>query len=184
MSSSFTLSETTTFTLTHARHMAAKVATDLKRLQRLYGSPTDVAIVDYEAEVIELLKAGYLGTLTVGFRRDDWIEPTLKYTARDLAGAAADDDDPGRIRPGANIDGASFYNYLTYSSAQMVPLPGSTSLGRRRLLLVIRTFRVEHAIDQMVDGRLLAPMSSAIGIVGTTRGILLSGREHRSATVP
>jgi len=118
MSSSFTITETTTFTLTHAKHMAAKVATDLKRLQRLYGSPRDSDIANYETEAIELLKAGYLGTLTVGFRRDgDWIEPTLKYTARDLAGAAADDDDPGRIRPGADIEGASFYNYLTYSSA-------------------------------------------------------------------
>jgi hypothetical protein len=118
MSSSFTITDTITFTLTHAKHMAAKVATDLKRLQRLYGSPSDPAIAYCEAEVIELLKAGYLGTLTVGFRRDDhWIEPTVRYTARDLAGGVADDDDPGRIKPGANIDGASFYNYLTYSSA-------------------------------------------------------------------
>ena len=39
MSYSYTLSETRTFTVTHARHMAAKVATDLKRMQRLYGSP-------------------------------------------------------------------------------------------------------------------------------------------------
>lgn len=118
MSYSYTLSETTTFTLTHAKHMAAKVATDLKRLQRLYGSPSDTNIGNYEVEVIELLKAGYLGTLTLGFKRDGlWIEPTLRYTARDLAGIAADDDDPGRIRPGANITGATFYNYLTYSAA-------------------------------------------------------------------
>ena len=118
MSSSFAITESFTFTLTHAKHMAAKVATDLKRLQRLYGSPSDTAIADFETEVIELLKSGYLGALTVGFRRDDdWIEPTVRYTARDLAGGLADDDDPGRIKPGANIDGASFYNYLTYSLA-------------------------------------------------------------------
>jgi hypothetical protein len=66
--------------------------------------------------VIELLKDGFLGTLTVGFRRDGhWVEPTLRYTARDLAGAAANDDDPGRLRPGADVEGANFYNYLTYS---------------------------------------------------------------------
>jgi hypothetical protein len=118
MSYSFTESESTTFTVTHARHMAAKVATDLKRLQRLYGPPSDNAIADYENEVIELLKAGYLGTVTYGFRREGkWIEPTLRYTARDLAGFAANDDDPGRIRPGANISNASFYSYLTYSAA-------------------------------------------------------------------
>lgn len=118
MSYSYTLTETTTFTLTHAKHMAAKVATDLKRLQRLYNLPSDDSIAKYETEVTELLKAGYLGTLTLGFKRDDqWIEPTLRYTARDLAGMSANDDDPGRIRPGANITGASFYSYLTYSAA-------------------------------------------------------------------
>src|SRR5262249_39454196 len=56
--------------------------------------------------------------ITYGFRRGDrWIEPTLKYTARDLADGSANDDDPGKIRPGANIEGASFESYLTYSEA-------------------------------------------------------------------
>jgi hypothetical protein len=120
MSYSLTISEseTATFTVTHARHMAAKVATDLKRMQRLYGRPYDIDIAHYEAEVIELLKEGYLGTVTYGWRRGgNWIEPTIRYTARDLIGVAANDDDPGRIRPGANIGDASFYSYLTYSAA-------------------------------------------------------------------
>jgi hypothetical protein len=98
--------------------MAAKVATDLKRMQRLYGQPSDAAIANYEAEVIALLKKGYLGSVSYGYYREDkWIEPTLRYTARDLVGDAANDDDPGRIRAGADISGASFYSYLTYSSA-------------------------------------------------------------------
>ncbi len=118
MSYSFTLTETTTFTVTHARHMAAKVATDLKRMQRFYGWPSDNDIADYESEIIALLKGGYLREVTYGFQCDGkWIEPTLQYTARDLAGASANDDDPGRIRPGASISGASFYSYLTYSAA-------------------------------------------------------------------
>lgn len=118
MSYSFAVTASRSFTETHAKHMAAKVATDLKRMQRLYGQPSDAAIASYEAEVIHLLKKGYLGTVTYGFYRDDkWIEPTLRYTARDLAGDAANDDDPGRIRPGANISGATFYSYLTYSPA-------------------------------------------------------------------
>lgn len=116
MSYSYTFSETTSFTVTHAKHMAAKVATDLKRLQRLYGMPSDNSISDYEAEVIELLKGGYLQQVTYGYKRDGkWIEPTLKYTAHDLARASADDDDPGRIRPGADISGASFASFLTYN---------------------------------------------------------------------
>ncbi len=115
MSYSLTVSESTTFTVTHARHMAAKVATDLKRMQRLYGSPSDRKIADYETEAIALMKAGYLNYVWYGFKRNGhWIEPTLKYTAQDLYGGAVDDD-PGRIRPGADIAGASFYSYLTYS---------------------------------------------------------------------
>jgi hypothetical protein len=118
MTSSYTISEATTFTVTHAKHMASKFAADLKRMQRFYDYPDDISIANYEIEVIELLKYGYFGTLTVGFKRDNkWIEPTLQYKARDLSNVAANDDDPGRLKPGANIDGALFYNYLTYSAA-------------------------------------------------------------------
>ncbi|WP_341023874.1 hypothetical protein [Brevundimonas diminuta] len=118
MSSSYSYTESTTFTVTHARHMAAKVATDLKRIQRYYGLPSDADIASYETEVVELLKAGYLGTVSYGFERDgQWIEPTLRYTAQDLAGGSANDDDPGKLRASANVSGASFYSYLTYSPA-------------------------------------------------------------------
>ena len=118
MSDSYSYTESRTFTVTHARHMAAKVATDLKRMQRFYGKPSDENIADYESEATEMLRAGYLDTVTYGFKRDGkWIEPTLRYTARDLAGASANDDDPGRIRPGADISGASFYSYMTYTAA-------------------------------------------------------------------
>ena len=118
MSYSYTIAETTTFALSHARHIGAKVATDLKRMQRFYGEPSDSDIADYETEVTELLRAGYIGTVIYGFRRNAlWIVPTLRYTARDLAGASANDDDPGSIRPRENIEDASFGSYLTYSES-------------------------------------------------------------------
>lgn len=116
MSSSFAFTESQSFTLTHARHIAAKVATDLKRIQRLYGRPSDVSIADYEEEVIVLLRHGYLKTVGYGFKRNGrWIEPSVHYTATELG--VSNDDDPGRIRPGADFAGASFYSYLTYSEA-------------------------------------------------------------------
>ena len=99
MTGSYTQSSTSTFTITHARHMAAKLAADLKRMQRFYGAPSDDRIAAYETEVVELLKAGYLDTVTYGFKRgDNWIEPTLRYTAKDLAGMSGIDDDPGKLR--------------------------------------------------------------------------------------
>ena len=39
-------------------HIAAKVATDLKRMQRFYGKPSDERIAAYEAEATEFLKEG------------------------------------------------------------------------------------------------------------------------------
>jgi hypothetical protein len=113
-----TYSQNTTFTIVHARHIAAKLATDLKRMQRLYDVPSDSDIADYQAEAIELLRGGYLSTVAYGFRRNaDWIEPTLKYTARDLLNSSGTDDDPGGVRPKLDVTGASFYSFLTYSSA-------------------------------------------------------------------
>lgn len=121
MSISYTIAQTASFTVTHARHMAAKVAADLKRLQRFYGKPSNSQIADYEAEIIALLKGRYLLEVTYGFKRNGkWIEPALRYTARDLAGASANDDDPGRVRPGANTTGASFYSFLKYNAAWSV----------------------------------------------------------------
>jgi hypothetical protein len=115
MSSTYSISES--FTVTHARHIAAKVATDLLRMQRFYGHPSTSDIAEYETEIIEFLKAGNLSTVTYGFKRDgNWIVPTLRYTAQELAGDGPDDD-PGRIKPGADISNASFYSYLTYSPA-------------------------------------------------------------------
>ncbi len=116
MSATYSTIETQLFTIIHARHIAAKVATDLKRVQRLYGEPSDQDIADYEKEAIELLKAGMLGKISYGYHRNGlWIEPTLTYTAKDLIGISDGDDDPGRILPGANVEGARFYSYLTYA---------------------------------------------------------------------
>ncbi|WP_024540134.1 HORMA-1 domain-containing protein [Comamonas badia] len=152
--SSYTITESTTFTVTHARHMASKVSADLKRMQRFYGHPSDSDITNYENEVIELLKAGYFGTLTIGFLRGgQWIEPTLRYTARDLAGMAASDDDPGRVLPGRDISGATFHNYMTYSAAWDALLEGERDAFKRRMPFY-RTGMAQPAVDgYMVDDK-------------------------------
>jgi hypothetical protein len=118
MSSSFAITESSSYTIVHARHKAAKVAADLKRLQRHYGKPDDPLIEKYEQELIALLRAGYLGTVKYGFYRNGrFIEPTLHYDAKDLYGAASADDDPGQVRPWADVSGADFHSYLTYSAS-------------------------------------------------------------------
>jgi hypothetical protein len=159
MSYSHTVTETTTFTITDARHMASKVSADLKRMQRFYGWPSDVQIADYEQEVVELLKAGYLRTITYGFQRGgNWIEPALRYTARDLAGAAANDDDPGRVKPGADISGAIFYNFLTYSSLWLTLTDAQRDAFERRM-----PFRRTTGNEPGISGYLEADRSYSAG---------------------
>lgn len=162
--SSYTITESVTFTVTHARHMAAKVSADLKRMQRFYGYPSDSDIASYESEVTELLKAGYLGTLTVGFKRNDqWIEPTLRYTARDLAGMAANDDDPGRVLPGRDVSGATFYNYLTYSTSWDA-LSASERDSFKRRMPFYRTNATQPTVNgYLVDDKTYSAGGYALG---------------------
>ena len=116
--SSITYSESTSFTLTHAKYLSSKVATDLKRIQRFYPRPTDAEIANYESELTALLKGGYMKTVVYGYQRDgQWIEPTLRYTDKDILGGTGIDNDPGKIMPNANIAGASFTSFLIYSQA-------------------------------------------------------------------
>jgi hypothetical protein len=118
MTTTYTQTGTITFTITHARYLASKVATDLKRIQRFYGFIPDEWISMFEEELAQLLKNGYLKNVTYGFQRNEkWIRPSLSYTAEQLNNSEGTDDDPGKITPGADINGASFTSYLEYSQA-------------------------------------------------------------------
>ncbi len=159
MSTSYTFSDTISFTLTHAKYLASKVGTDLKRMQRFYGSPSDVCIGEYETELTELLKAGHLGTVTYGFRKgENWVEPALRYTARDLAGLTANDDDPGKVRPGIDVTGASFYSYLTYSAGWSKLTTAQQEAFRRTL-----PFQRTGANEPGVNGYMVSDLTYSSG---------------------
>jgi hypothetical protein len=113
MTSSYTLSET--FSITHARHIASRVAGDLRLMGRYYGRPTLSEIEDYLEEIAQLLAAGYLGTFEVGYRRNGMRVFTLLYEVR--ADGTLSDSRAGGVPPNANVAGAAFFSYLTYSYA-------------------------------------------------------------------
>lgn len=116
----YTTTESTTFTVTHARHVAIKVGTDLKRMQRFYDRPTDPEIADYEREFIALLTGRYLDKVEYGFQSvdGDW-RLALRYEAR-YGGVLIADDDPGRVRPGVSVDSCEFGSFLITTSAWAV----------------------------------------------------------------
>lgn len=119
MSLSHSYTESVTFTVTHARRIASKVRTDLMRIHRLYdGTPSLISIVEYETELIALLRDGYLDCVSYGFRRHgNWVAPTLQYTAEELQFDDGTDDRPGAVKANQDVSGAKFYSYLTYSDA-------------------------------------------------------------------
>ncbi|SDR44539.1 hypothetical protein SAMN05519103_03230 [Rhizobiales bacterium GAS113] len=155
MSHSTTFADSVTFSHSHAVHMAAKVATDLKRMQRFYGKPTDAEIAEFEAEIVVMLKGKFLIEISYGFLRDGkFIEPTLRYTAQDLAGRAANDDDPGRVLPGANIEGASFHSFLVWTAAWSSLPPDERASFEKQLPFVRTTGSKPEVNGTLVDDRI------------------------------
>jgi hypothetical protein len=116
---SYSVTATVAFTITHARQIASKVATDLKRLQGLYKSsdPSDAEIDAYEEELTYLLKHDAVSCLVYGYKRNgSWTAACVRYTVA-VDGSVQTDDDPGKIRPGHDVNGATFTSFLSYSSS-------------------------------------------------------------------
>lgn len=132
MSTSYTITDTETFSITHARRLASKVATDLKRLQWLYGQPDDDFIARLEAEAAAFIKAGYFREVIYGFKRNgNWVV-ALKYHL-DMYGNLTTDDNPGRIGPVVDMTGATFYTYMIYSDSWWALTDGQREAFRQSL---------------------------------------------------
>lgn len=112
--STFTSTSTETFSLTHAKYLASKIATDLQRCSDIYGAPSAAHLKEYEEEITLLLKAGYLKDYEFGYKRNGCRVVCWKYSVRygELSGG---DDRPGKIYRKSDVEGAEYYNFLSYS---------------------------------------------------------------------
>ena len=161
---------TQTHTATYARHIASKVAADLKRLQRLYrvNRPTDKEIDEYQTEAFMLLSAGYLGEVTYGFKRNgNWIA-ALKYRAvgSQLVGTG---DDPGGIRATENIAGAPFSSFLSYADVWWDRL---TQAQRDAFKATLPVSRVSGHEPDIENGRWVSNKNYASGPLGVQRSTI------------
>ena len=112
-----------TYTITNAQYLASKIAADLKQMQLFYGRPIDTEIDNFVQELVILLKDGYLESIDYGFKKEQsgsWIL-ALSYAVNPLTGTL--DQNPGRIPPGSDITGASFYSFRRFSSKYANLLP-------------------------------------------------------------
>jgi hypothetical protein len=104
----------TTFTRTHAREIASRVAADLRLMHRYYGAPTLAQIDEYETEFVELLVAGYLRQVEYGFKKDGERVVSVRYTVRAGSG---EPERAGGVDGTANVSGANFFSFLHYTAA-------------------------------------------------------------------
>lgn len=112
MSYSYTTSET--FTRTHARYLSSKIGADLRLMLRYYRRPTEAEIEDYMVELTELLAGGYVATFEVGFKREGLRVVSLLYEVR--VDGTISDENAGGLYARADITGATWFSFLTYSS--------------------------------------------------------------------
>lgn len=134
-----TLSHTTTesWSRTHARYVAGKVAADLRQMQQAYGLPSDDQIEKLATELTELLAGGYVDEVSYGFKRNGAVVVALKYTA-DMSGNLNTDDRSGRVPRGRDVSGAFWYSFLTFSG-KWHSLPDGERKAVERELPFIRT---------------------------------------------
>lgn len=109
-----TSTTTESWSRTHARYVAGKVAADLRQMQQEYGQPSDTSIDAYLAELTILLTDGYVKEVSYGFRQGGAWVVALKYTA-DMYGNLSIDDRSGRIPRGANVASSAFCSFLEFS---------------------------------------------------------------------
>jgi hypothetical protein len=116
MTTSYSYTTSETFTLTHARRLAAKVAADMHQCRLFYNYPTDAKIKDYEQELVVLLHGGYVESYEFGFKTKDGRRVVSWYytvgPSGDLEGGRS-----GGLFPSADISGAVTFNFLSRSAA-------------------------------------------------------------------
>ena len=112
-----TITATQTFTRTHAKHLASKVAADLHQCARLYNKPRASEVADYQAELVELLVGGYVAKYEFGFKKNGKRVVTWQYRVNasgDLVGGGVDDR-AGGVYARAKVADAVYFNFLSYS---------------------------------------------------------------------
>jgi hypothetical protein len=114
MTGSFTRSNS--FTITHARYLASKVAADMHLCAQYYGNPSEASVRNYAEELAQYLNAGYLEEYEFGYKKNGVRIVTWRYKV-DANGSISTDDRPGKIAAYVDISGATFFNHLTQNSA-------------------------------------------------------------------
>lgn len=110
-----TYTTTESFTLTHAKYLASKVAADLYQMQIFYGVPSMDYINKYIEEIIVLLLYGYFDSADYGFKKNNEWVMVVHYEAK-YGILNSTDDRSGGVYSGADTSGTYWSSYLKKNS--------------------------------------------------------------------
>lgn len=110
----YSYTKTSTFTVTHARYIASKIAADLTLCGQYYGTPADSHVREYSDELTTLLRDGYVSEYEFGFKKDDKRVLSWRYRVTS-DGSIETDDRPGKMYSDVDVSTTTYFNFLTYS---------------------------------------------------------------------
>jgi hypothetical protein len=114
---------TSSFTITDARHVGAKIGADLRLLNGYYGRPTLAKIDDYVEEVALVLRDGYLDNVSYGFRDPSTNEWKLRLRYRATEGGQLLSSPVGKLPATATVAELAFHTFLIHSSTYLALSP-------------------------------------------------------------
>lgn len=87
---------------------------DLNLCSRYYGKPSGVDLDDYLEELAQLIRGGYIDSYEFGFKKDENRVVCWRYII--ASSGRLESDRPGKVQAWVDVTGASYYNFVTYSS--------------------------------------------------------------------
>jgi hypothetical protein len=111
----YTVTKTTSFTITHARYLTSKVAADMHLCAQYYGEPTEIRIRRYAEELAQYINEGYLQEYEFGYKKDGERVVSWSYQVN-ANGLLTTDDRPGKVAAYVDVTSAAFFTFLTQNS--------------------------------------------------------------------
>jgi hypothetical protein len=164
---SLTGTRTAAFTITEARYVGAKIGTDLRLLHNLYVAPSLAWIDQFVEEAALLLRDGYLGTVSYGFRDSSTNVWRLRLRYIATAGGDLIDNRPGSLPAAVTITGCAFYSHLCYSPKFL----GLSRTDRDRVQATLPFLRIVGDEPATRSGNIASGNGYSRNGVGVTRDI-------------
>ena len=105
---------TSTATYAQAKQLGAIVRMELTQMRAFYKAPSAEMLEKLVTEFETLVSRGYLEKVQYGFKRNGLIVFQLEYTA---SSGGLQSDRPGRVPATLDLEGASWFSFLTTSVA-------------------------------------------------------------------